>query len=63
MSFVPQATTAFSFLSPIQFPEHGRIARIPHGGINVISKKIEKGRQVGIADSFCVGLIAVCKAV
>jgi hypothetical protein len=48
---------------PVQFSDHGRIARITHGGINVISEKIEKGRQMGIADSFCVWLIAVGKAV
>ena len=31
--------------------------------IDVISEKIKKGRQVGIADSFCVGLIAAGKTV
>jgi hypothetical protein len=48
---------------PVQFSDHGRIARITHGGIDVISEKIEKGRQVGIADSFCVGFVTVGKAV
>ena len=48
---------------PVQFSDHGRIARIAHGGINVISEKIEKGRQMGIADSFCVGFVSVGKVV
>jgi hypothetical protein len=33
------------------------------GGIDVIAEKIEKGGQVGITDSLCVGLVAVGKAV
>jgi hypothetical protein len=40
-----------------------RIARIYQCGIDIVSEKIEKGRQVGIADPFCVWLVAVGEAV
>ncbi len=48
---------------PVQFPDHGRITRIPNAGIDVVAEKIEKGRQVGITDPFGVGLVAVVEAV
>ncbi|MFO7686647.1 MAG: hypothetical protein R6V60_11190 [Desulfobacterales bacterium] len=48
---------------PVQFPDHGRIARITHAGIDVIAEKIEKGRQVGITDSFGAGFVTVGKVV
>jgi len=47
----------------IQFSDHGRVTRIAYARINVIAEKIEKGRQVGIANSLGVGLVAIGKAV
>ena len=48
---------------PIQFSDHGRVTGISYTGIDVIAEKIEKGRQVGIADSFGIGFVTVGKAV
>ena len=48
---------------PIHFSGYGCIIWSPESGIDVIANKIENGRQVGIADSFCEGLVAVGKAV
>jgi hypothetical protein len=48
---------------PVELADHGRFTGIAYTGIYVIAEKIEKGWQVGIAHSFCVGFVAVGETV
>ena len=48
---------------PVQFTDHGRITRINHIRLDVITEKIEKCRQVGIANALCVGFVTVGETV
>jgi hypothetical protein len=52
----------FHFL-PVKFPDHGCITRICRFRFNVIAYEIEITGQLGIADPFGVGSIAIGEAI
>jgi hypothetical protein len=47
----------------VELPHHGSVAWIPEFGIDIVADKIEKGRELGITDSFGVGFVAFGEAV
>jgi len=48
---------------PIQLPDHRPIAWVPKLGIDIVSHKIEKGRELGKADPFGVGFVSLGEAI
>jgi hypothetical protein len=48
---------------PIQLSDHGPVAWIPKFGIDIVADEIEKGRELGITDSFGVGFVSLGEAV
>jgi hypothetical protein len=50
-------------LSPIQLADHGSIAWVPKLWIDIVADEIEKGRELGKADSFGVGFVSLGEAI
>ena len=48
---------------PIQLSNHWCAAWITKFGIDIVSDKIEKGRELGKSDSLGVGFVSLCEAV
>jgi hypothetical protein len=49
--------------SPGTACDHGPVAGIPEFGINIVTDEIEKGRELGKANSLGVGFVAFGEAV
>ena len=48
---------------PIEFTDHGPVAWVPEFGIDILADEVEKGRELGITDSFGVGFVSLGEAI